>query len=64
MTEQRTSRPELWFHKITPGVLAGAGPRKTDRKGVDLTTGQATPPPGDNLTKDLYEQVETARRRR
>lgn len=63
MSEQRTSRPEPWFQKITSEVLAGAGPRKADRKGVDLTTGQASPPPGDNLTKDLYEQAETTRRR-
>lgn len=56
-------RPEPWFHKITPQVLAGAGPRRVDRKGVDVAAGQPNPPPGDKLTRDLYEEAERTRRR-
>ena len=52
-----------WFGLITNQVLEQAGPAKIGRKGIDLTTGQPSPPPGDNLTQDVYEKAEQQARK-
>lgn len=60
---ERDRPPQPWFHKITPEVLAAAGPRRMDLKGADISAGQPSAPPGDKLTQDVYEQAEQSRRR-